>query len=239
MDLDARRPTLFSDALPADEREHAKYVSNNLRTLDSEVENLHSAVALYQWASQAAMEQTDTSSRFMILRWSTIGARTGAIAIYAFYQARQALNKALGGCPSLTAKINRKMLGQAWKAFDNGFPDFAGVRHVAAHGSELYNTPEERAAHSITGGYVEGAISIAPGSGATVVFQDVMNNGVYTSTYRGKVVKYRPDIQTVEILKKVSQMVWNEFTPAFEELRDAHIAQLLRQRQAKGDQTDG
>lgn len=200
MHLASHIPGIRLSALPAEEHEHAQFVSANFMQLFDCVEGLRSGLSLFGFAAANQKTQADADARAMIRRWGTIGGREGALAIYAFYQVEQELNGRIRKCPTLVPHVDFDAYKAARVEFLTAFPDFGDLRTAAAHPGELGSTPEKAQLNSAKG-IVGDGFSVDP-EVAMFVSSGVMGNR-YVCTFKGKQVGYDMTAETLSTLEGV------------------------------------
>ena len=216
------RPTLYSDSLPNEERSEAVFVDRNLMGLDTQAAELASAVELYVWGKAQSDIVATPDDRNMLKTWSQIGARAGALCIYAFFQNLQGVSGALSKCPSLFALCDRNKLGRARKSFDTAFPLAAKARLSAAHPGQFSSTSNKLKAHAVADGLSQSGFQIP--SGSTVYIEGCIIDDSFTSTIENRVVSYKVTKESADTLSSISQIMWGAVKPSFDFTKEKFFA---------------
>ena len=217
-------PMLRLERLPEAERDNAWAISGTLSTLSSLVFQFRTALQLLDFSKanrkplvglgecfwgEDFQERADHNE--VMAQWSMMAARSGSIYIYEFHQSVKAVDNQLAKCPSLRALINREARKRANALFDSSFPDFAKVRHFAAHGSEMTSYPDDIARHSSSD---IDRPEIVMSNGHSVTINGSLMDRTYASTYEGRLVSYDLSDESANKLDEILTERFRMFEPA-------------------------
>ena len=170
--------------LDKDERFQALLIETTLLSLQAYTDDFLAAVNLFDYINLAARTPKVTAplvfapksmffTRDQAVAWACIAGRDGAITLYNFREAMQAIRSSINHVPSLKKVIKHDLCRSAVRAFEKYFPHVEDMRHAVAHAAEFQNTPRKKASHALKGKAEEIAegIHIRAAVGSSVVIQ--------------------------------------------------------------------
>ena len=92
--------------------------------------------------------------------WQKMAARDGALSIYHFGQAGEAVRKSLPTCAALNAKVDHDALKVALADFRKAFNRYEAIRHVVGHVADWSATRALRRKHSHKGPWKGGSKTV-------------------------------------------------------------------------------
>lgn len=223
-------PRIYVTDYPEAERDAVSRVRSNLRKLIQIVEGFQDSLDLFiqskAWVGQVntarrtAMDAGDDQQTKTLLNssrrlqgWIEIAARNGAMLTYTAAMLRESNGQELTLCPTLSAKVDRKLTKESWRIMQAAFPDVYNIRTSAAHPYELGSTTADHAAHAIQTEIETPGMSIAGGG---EVFMDgnmevIGDELTYASSIKGKHVAYTLSPRTLAELVKAVEVYLSAF----------------------------
>ena len=232
-------PWILTTVFPECEQEAARHVADNLSALDQCVEELAAANALFDHCEWNSSDPPDGGSRSLeemqsrhkhnslLMRWSFIAARIGAMTIHDFYRISQLTSGLRPQCPSLFEHVDNTTWGEANSLFQRSFKDFGALRQNAAHG-ERYATPD-RTARAYSDEPLIASSGHTVASGLSV--RNGLINRTYTTALDGRYVSYNLDQATVDALRRVADLIFEAFRPVERATRVLLIEQRKHMRE--------
>jgi hypothetical protein len=221
-------PTIISEGLPIAERGAAEGINLNMHFLVKCVERFSEALQLFDFAMSErtpyakGVERSASASdkNGLMFAWATIAAKSAMITIYEFHRVEQAIDKLIAQCPNFKSMIDLEARKAAAKLFTNSFPDFADIRTVAAHGLEIYDSPDKRDQHSA------GAVNLDGFHSAGGLITEMLRGREYINTFEGKVTKCSISEATLEALEIVLAARIEMIVEAAKTTKALYVAQL-------------
>lgn len=151
-----------------------------------------------------------------LLGWRKMAARDGALAIYHFGQALDAIGSSLKECPTVRACTDHTKLRLVRTQFHAHFPSAHSIRHVIGHHADIGAAIEWSAKHSVRGPYQAtfGGTAIRILDHAHIVFCDNLYDHTYVVTYDGAVHSYQITAETSDTISKIRQKTYSAFDEA-------------------------
>lgn len=211
-----RMPHISHLALPENEREAAACLNSALIGLLLTATDFRAALLLYHEAKDLGRARdASIESNILLGRWPFLGARVGALCLYDFWMATQAINSdLLYRIPSINDYIDREAKKRAQSKFIQAFPDFAALRTAAAHPQEINATPEKKARNFSKSNLLPDNFLGDDDVDISIVGSIV--NGRYMSTLNGKVLSCNLDASSADILGEVVEEWAKTFAPSAE-----------------------
>lgn len=150
---------------------------------------------------------------FTLQGWELMCARDGALAIYHFGQALDAIPKWLRNCPTLYDRVDHATLRLARRLFKAAFPSHDAIRHVVGHAVDFSATIKERERHSITRPWRRAFDNLTiqmVGPRPMYSAGDLIDR-VYKVTYDGDVHYYEIKGESLERLSAIRERTYEAF----------------------------
>lgn len=209
-------PHLPIASYPPEQQRAAKTIQFAIYDLESYLENLLSAVTLFEFC-HARRRRIEAGEQLgldyfleQLSQWRFIAARDGAMSIWHSWHSIEGVRRALPTCPALLAAVDTEKVRNACKLFRTSFPHFEAVRHAVAHTAELIKNEKSFALNSFSGSYLGAGITIEDGA-KNVMLQNSLQGDEYTATFEGKIVTYRLNQDSVLKLAAVRNLFYEAF----------------------------
>jgi hypothetical protein len=194
--------------LPESEREAARHISEQIHHLGFYVTLFQQGLQLVQYASRLRAQLLDTAMsgdnwgandlRFQAANWKSIAARDAAMNIYHFQSILRSLRDQTKDSPWVRARVETKVLEEAYDAFKIMFPSWKEMRHVIGHTADMMFSPAEKKKHYPENGPV--FVSMYDGDGDRLTMT------------RGKQAVYVDMTpETLNGLTTIKEAVWRAF----------------------------
>lgn len=208
-------PWIDVEALPDTERESGNSIQGSLTALSHTVEDLETALALFDRCQGERIAPNTPGTTLAMRRdhnmlrgrWEMMSARIGAIAIFEHRKALQAIGELLADCPKLSSLIDRQPLRAASDAFKASFPDYGGLRHFAAHGSEMTSRPSDANKHTAPGPLTVAGLTFE----SSPLAVGTLMNRTYVCTFKGRPIHYELTQGTAAALGSVRDLTFAAF----------------------------
>jgi len=150
--------------------------------------------------------------------WRNIAGRDGAMALYNYGKALEAISELLGNpplglCPTLRNLIDYKAFKAQRKRFDTAFPNIILIRHAVSHAAELMAHPADARQNLFSGDYSGGGIEIKASGFGGGLYVDGVYEDTVTRTIDGKVLTYKLSGKSALELEAIRLAVWAIFQP--------------------------
>lgn len=197
-------PHFIGFEAPVEERDGLRDLATNLNSLFGYVNDLRAAVDLFQTSMDEFMAmhragKSAESERFS--GWKGIAARDGAMTLYHFGKVWTDIPGQIARSPTLAKLVDREALKAGGNAFENGFPQWAGIRKGVAHRGDFGKSAARRKEHSVTSALKLPGVDIVPTGGT--YFTNSIVDSTYFCTVEGKVVQYDVTPETANRLQSV------------------------------------
>lgn len=176
--------------LPKEEEELAFDASRILYQMEMLIADFRAAVALFETYYHCE----DDPDYEIKSRWVFMAAQQGAMLIYSFGRARDALNAEINKGKTLRNLVASDLQKTGNRIFERQFPNRHDVRLSAAH-PELGIAPESAAEHAVGGVFVKSAL----------------HNRHFSTTISQRWVGYEVSEYTARILDNVCTLWWYAF----------------------------
>jgi hypothetical protein len=245
----SQSPTIYTGALPHEERQAAWHLFGLLDDLGSYLRRFDGAVTLYAHAdaliarySVDLQNETVPKKRFALLRarqadpsreWLGIAQRDAIMTVYHFSQTLEAIT--FGECPTLRGWVNHEKLRMARNIFDGHFSQAEAARHSVAHSAEMKATLADIQRNSLKDGYSSENIKVS--AGVSLMMSAVQVGSKYLSTWtdahtgKARIVTSECTRDALSKLERVRELICEAFHPA-QEKSHAFLFQRLDEEAA-------
>lgn len=202
-------PTLDVKSLPQTERKAGHNLQGLLFHLAFYHHDFCAAVELFDHArlesGRAALMGKDSWAE----DWRTIAARDGAMTIFNFGEALDAIS--FQELPTLRRQTDHDRLRQARKLMKTHFPNRVYIRHSVGHSAQMTRSVPEMEKHSVRGPYE--IFTGAPlGDNRTLVnIRNSLRDRTFINTYEGKIFSYEISTETIKDLNEIRFMTYSAF----------------------------
>jgi hypothetical protein len=214
-------PTIHTEGLPENEREAAAHISIAAFQLAIFANQFRAALHLFDFTTDCeAQTLAFRNPQWRFEEWRLTAARDGAMAIYHFGKAMEAIMACLNECPTILALVRRDDLRKARKLLRKHFPRFESVRHAIAHAGELMERPGTYARHTVTGASIkmDGFVF----HGANFGFRDHLVGRKFMNTYEGQLQECEISQDTLDALSAIRV----QFFTAFRDVEPKTLAMI-------------
>ena len=219
-------PRIIIHILPEHEQEDAQRIVSTLQDVLSQITHVGEAIdliyfcdeqtkavknpsqppgagpELYQW-----IKEKDRLSGIIdkFTQWKMLGARDIAVSIYNIQEGKQSINKILGKTSTIKRWIDKDILKEANKFFDDNFGGAHGVRQGVAHAGEKHRSKGHEEQYKM---------------GSIMLVSNIMGDSV-TTVYKGQECNISLTIDTVKELYYYGDLLISAFRNA--ELKSTDI----------------
>lgn len=192
-------PAVFPES-PTSERIKAQPIYDALRELADNINRFEDALTLFNSLLQMKSQSGNDHAREMqAVRWLQICADSGALTIWNFEKAMQALAFASND-EGYRALIKHRYRKEGFAVFKTSFPGFIALRYAAAHATEHSLDPER---HAVTDTVLPGIVVEA---GATVMAAGMSGRKIWRTVDRA-MVEYELSVETLIRLKQIAKLL--------------------------------
>ena len=149
-----------------------------------------------------------------MLSWALLAGRQGAIAIYNVHELLQAINKLLGGAPTVREHMDRQAMSAANRLHKESFPNFPELRFTVAHAGMFTSAPERHRPE-----------------GQDLFVSNSLIDRHFVTHANGKNASYQLGSDTAATLEKIADYLAEAFKPAERLTRALWREQILGTRQ--------
>ncbi len=209
-------PFIDEARIPQDERHCVYNCRTNMFLMQSFWKDFHNALFLRKFArNHAAMWKPSPVKTMedMFISWEFIAARDGAMSIYHFFNAMDAVNTWAHKSKSIADNLDRDALKNAFKIKKQHFPRFEAMRHAVSHAGELQKN-QKRIDDNFYSGSYDGSIKIVadPGTGNGAIYNSLFGDN-YVSMINNEIIEYKINDETLDILSTIAKIYFGAFAP--------------------------
>lgn len=200
-------PILYYGCVPEPQQHALQLVGHALDNLEYYTNGFMSALKLFDYCVNHTKKQKDKRNRNTYRSWQFIAARDGALAIYHFACALNALSQSLNECKVLGTRMPAGALRHCKKKLNAKFPNLVRMRHAVGHAGEKASTTRQHEQHGFTGTYIRDGLKLK--NVHNYVITDHLFRRTYCNTWGGKIESYKLNSNSLTSLIMVRDAVFD------------------------------